>query len=275
MSRVGDSIRAMASSSGGPGAIARDHPQGAEHHPAGCRPQLDARAGGASRRRTRPRRRPSTSAAMAGRAGRGLDERVGARGEAHRADAARLDVLAGGEEGERAVDVLDPVPAVVVLRAVALAPPAGVVERGPHSRAARASARAPQHHARSLLPPCRTRTAAPLRDGAYQPASSRPSEARKVTSSVDAAPAARRSARVTCGPRRRPCPSARGPRGARAGRRRPPRRGAPTAVGRSPLPSPRWRQGITAARPSEHAPPPRRRGRRSRRCPPPRARRRG
>ena len=59
----------------------------------------------------------------------GTEQHVRTGREPDCADPVRVDVVAGLEERERARDVLRPVPAVVVLAAVALAAAAGVVEQ--------------------------------------------------------------------------------------------------------------------------------------------------
>ena len=123
------------------GRIARQHADRREHHPAGrgadlgaaqALPVLERAGGGAvgdegrdvgALRRDLDQRRRRRSRARRRRSGPGRRRR------------ARL------QEVERAGDVLGPVPAVVVLAALALAAPAGVVDAARRSRGARASTR--------------------------------------------------------------------------------------------------------------------------------------
>ena len=110
------------------GRVARQHADRREHDPAGHRAELGAaepvpvleRAGGGAVGDER-----LDVVALGG----DLDQDVGARREAERADAVGVDVVLALEERERAGDVLGPVPAVVVLAAVALAAAARVVEQ--------------------------------------------------------------------------------------------------------------------------------------------------
>ena len=158
------------------------------------------------------------------------------------------------EERERAGDVLAPSPSRSCSRALALAAPAGVVERGRRSRARRASARGRP----SPCGRCRRRARrAPRRrcaTGGTSPRARSPSEALKATSLVGRARRRRRPARATCGCSTIAMPI--GPSTNTSASRPPPSatRERPSAARRA-SPSPRWRHGIASGQADEHARP--------------------
>ena len=147
---------------------------------------------------SRSERRPApseTTALSCGRLGCGLQKHLAADGESEPADPAPVNVGLALQERDRGEEVLVAGPAVHVAIALALALAAAVE----HEHAVAVA----DEHPRVLLgrrrAPGETITAAPLRDGTYQPASLRPSLVVKLTERY-AVPrwAAGTGARATC-----------------------------------------------------------------------------